>query len=310
MSIATEASEVTEATTETKANSIWDSAVCLCLVQSKPTVSRALKDDEYEVDADKDRTSARKKILDCVEYDMIGKVDRAFKAWLAIKALPTELLRSAMFPVSIPMVAEVDNELESYKAKRRELVDEFIAVYPDRVQEQQAALRSNFNASDYPFSSEMREAFSVSSHWVTFSTPASLKKIKATMFDDERAKMASSMEVASKKMEQAMAVSLKELTSHLAFRLTDSDDGKKRVLRESAVEKIREFLDTFRDRNITNDSELQEVVEKAESVLSGVSADSIRKDVLQKQTVQEEMAGIAETLNGMIEERGRRIILE
>ena len=298
------------AANEVRTTSIWDSAVCLCLIQCLPAMNRKLGDDEYEVDADKEFTSANKKILKCQEFDAIGRLDRTFKAWLRLKALPTDLLRSAMFPVSLPMVVEVDEALEHYKAKRAEAVEAFLVVYPERIEEQMAVLRSTFNDADYPTPEDMRDAFDVRSHWVTFETPASLKKIKSSMFEQERKKMSNAMEVASKKMEQAMAVALQELTGHLARSLTAKDDGKKRILRKSAIIKVQDFLSTFRDRNITNDDELLEQVEKAEAILDGVDSDRIRKSVLLEQSVRGTMGEIATSLNGLIEERGRRIILD
>jgi hypothetical protein len=67
-----------------------------------------------------------------------------------------------------------------------------------------------------------------------------------------------------------------ELVSHLRDRLEDQPDGKPQRLRESTVQKLRDFLATFDLRNVVDDQELKEQVDSARALLAGKTTDAIR----------------------------------
>jgi hypothetical protein len=69
-----------------------------------------------------------------------------------------------------------------------------------------------------------------------------------------------------------------ELVEHMIDRLSKDDDGKAKTFKTSTVENFKEFADLFAARNLTGDSELAALVEKAQKVMSGVDAKSLRTD--------------------------------
>jgi hypothetical protein len=102
-----------------------------------------------------------------------------------------------------------------------------------------------------------------------------------------------------------------ELVAHLRNRLTDQPDGMPQRLRESTVQKLREFLDTFDFRNVTNDEELKEQVERARALLTGTTTDAIRNTAELRARVREGMSEIAARLEPMITDRvGRKFRFE
>jgi hypothetical protein len=80
-------------------------------------VSRVLPDHEYEVDADKAMVRATKKILECPEYEFLLQLKRSIHRRLKTLALPGEILRAGVYPVSVPMVEEVEKELEAFSIR-------------------------------------------------------------------------------------------------------------------------------------------------------------------------------------------------
>ena len=101
------------------------------------------------------------------------------------------------------------------------------------------------------------------------------------------------------------------LVAHLRDRLTDQPDGTPQRLRESTLQKLREFLDTFDFRNVTNDQELKEQVERARALLTGTTTDAIRNTAELRSRVREGMADIANRLEPMITDRvGRKFRFE
>ena len=78
------------------------------------------------------------------------------------------------------------------------------------------------------------------------------------------------------------------------------------ALRESTLEKLRGFLATFDMRNVVDDQELREQVEKARSLLEGVSTDALRNMPLIRARVREGMAELATQVDALAGDRVSR----
>ena len=127
------------------------------------------------------------------------------------------------------------------------------------------------------------------------------------MFQHEREKAAERMAEAYTEVRQVLRQAMVELVAHLRDRLTDQSDGTQQRLRESTVQKLREFLETFDFRNVTDDQELKEQVERARHLLGGTTTDAIRNTGELRARVREGMAEIAQRLETMVSDRvGRK----
>src|SRR6266496_1520462 len=80
-------------------------------------VSRVLPDHEYQVDADKGMVRATKKILECPEYEFLLKLKRSIHRRLRTLALPGEILRAGVYPISVGMVQAVEKTLEDFSVR-------------------------------------------------------------------------------------------------------------------------------------------------------------------------------------------------
>src|SRR5947209_19251273 len=69
---------------------------------------------------------------------------------------------------------------------------------------------------------------------------------------------------------------MSELVNHMVERLDASENRKPKVFKKSTVANLGDFLATFDFRNIANDTELKEQVDKARVLLADVTADEIR----------------------------------
>ena len=114
------------------------------------------------------------------------------------------------------------------------------------------------------------------------------------------------MSEACKEIQQVMRASLLEMVNHLRDRLADQPDGKPQRLRESTLEKLRGFLATFDLRNVVDDQELKEQVEKARALLEGVSTDALRNMPLIRSRVREGMAELATQMDVLAGDRVSR----
>ena len=133
-----------------------------------------------------------------------------------------------------------------------------------------------------------------------------LREISARFFEEEREKAVVAMSEACTEIQQVMRASLLELVSHLRDRLGDQPDGKPQRLRESTLQKLRDFLGTFDLRNVVDDQELREQVEKARALLEGVSTDALRNMPLVRAFVREGMADVAAQMDVLAGDRVSR----
>jgi hypothetical protein len=209
------------------------------------------------------------------------------------------------------LVETVDERLREFKDKRSELAESFLTAYPRLCQEASGRLRTLYNPVDYPPVDEVRSRFTFSWQYVSYGVPEQLREISAQFFQEEREKAVVAMSQACSEIQQVMRTSLLELVNHLRDRLADQADGKPQRLRESTVQKLRDFLATFDLRNVVDDQELKEQVERARELLAGTTTDAIRNTTELRARVREGMAEISASLETMVTDRvGRKFRFE
>lgn len=265
--------------------------------------TRKVSSSQVEVDADKQLIRVSKTLLDSEELSAIKRLDGDLRRYLYETCLPFEV---GIHLLPLGLVETVDQKLREFDQKRRECIETFLDAYPGLCQQAAARLRTLYNPSDYPPIEFVRSRFTFSWQYVSFGVPGQLRELSARIFENEREKAARMMSEASVEIQQVLRASLAELVEHLRDRLTDQPDGKPRRLRESAVQKLRDFLDTFDFRNVTDDRQLKEQVEKARDLLGGVTTDAIRNTAEMRTRLKDGMAEIATRLDTMVVEGARR----
>lgn len=77
-------------------------------------------------------------------------------------------------------------------------------------------------------------------------------------------------------------------------------------MRESTLQKLRDFLGTFDLRNVVDDQELKEQVDRARALLEGVSTDALRNVPLVRARVRKGMAEVAAQMDALVGDRVSR----
>ena len=266
--------------------------------------SRKVSSAQVEVDADKNLIRVSKTLLDSPELQAIRRLDGELRHYLYDMCLPFE---PGIHLLPIGLIETVDARLHEFEAKREELVETFIAAYPRLCEEAARRLRTLYNPLDYPPVAEVRSEFTCSWQYISYGVPHQLREVSERMFQDERDKAAQRMSEAYTEVRQVLREAMAELVAHMRDRLTDQANGTPQRLRESTVQKLREFLDTFDFRNVTNDQELKEQVERARALLTGTTTDAIRNMAELRSRVREGMSEIAARLEPMVSDRvGRK----
>jgi hypothetical protein len=97
-----------------------------------------------------------------------------------------------------------------------------------------------------------------------------------------------------------------KLVEHLTERLSGDESGQPKTFRDTAITNLVEFFDRFRFMSLRSNSQLDALVEEAQRIVRGVSADALRgSDDLRRQ-VATNLSSVTAALDGMMIDRPRR----
>lgn len=262
---------------------------------------------QVQTDAEKTRMKLSKELIKAKEYDDIKSYFGELRQWIYLRTVPS-FFREGFQLTSLKAVDEIEAKMRKSQAEVAELVEKLIAVYPVKIDEAKAALNSQFNPADYPPAEILRQTFGLSWNYISFSTPEALP---AELRQAETEKLQKQMQDAGEQITEALRVGFQELIAHAVERLTPSDDGKPKVFRDTIIGRIQEFLDTFQNRNLLGDRELEDLVNKAQEILIGVAPDDLRKKEDVRQTTLAEFKKINDTLTEAITtQKSRKLNLD
>ena len=205
---------------------------------------------------------------------------------------------------------QVEARLKQFAAKRPELVEAFVAVYPALCEQAPNRFRALHDPRDFLPLERVRAAFSFHWRYISFGVPEKLREVAPELWDEERNKVAQMMTQAAAEAQQVLRSAMAELVQHLADRLEDGPDGKPARFHKTTVSKLLEFLDTFEFRNVTDDAELERLVGQARSLLGGVTVKDLKSTAELREHVRAGMSGIAAKLDTLVIRGGRKFRFE
>ena len=256
-------------------------------------------------DADTDKLGVSATLLDSPELVAIRQADTSLRKWLKNTCLPSfdagfMIVPNKLFKVTRAKLNDFKNNV------RPALVEDFIKAYPELVKKSKAALGS-LSEDDYYLSvDEARKAFDFEWYAVDFGVPGKLKKIDAEAYAEELEKAEAQIKNAAVEVTAVMRQACFELVNHLKERLEPGKEGKPKILKESAINNLKEFLNNFDLRNVTNDKALAGEVAKIKSLLNGTDAVSLRTSDEFRSKILKGMENVAGTLGTMVEEKAGR----
>ncbi len=287
-------------------SALWKNAVCLVLTLRKLGIKRTVREDVLAVETDRALVKVTKVILACPEYKEITKLDAQILKRLSSYTLPSSL-RPGIYLVPTALLEEVDEVIVSFKETRDSLIDSFVRVYPQRVDEARRKLADLYNEADYPGVDTVKAGFLFECQYLTFDLPGTLSTLSERLLkretDNVSRKVGQMLDEAKATLREAMA----ELVDHLMERLTPDTNGKAKTCKASTVTNLMDFLDRFDARNLGQDFDLQKLVNQAKGLLSGMDPASIRKDDSVATVVREGMRAIKSQLDALLVEKPSRV---
>lgn len=260
--------------------------------------------ESVQTDADKKRMKLSKELIRAEEYDAIKSYIGELRQWVYQRTVPS-FFREGFQLASLKAVSEIEGRMKKARVELAALVDKLVEVYPARIEEARVALNSQFNPGDYPPADVLRQMFDIDWNWISFTIPDDLP---AELKEAEANKLQQKFKDAGEQITEALRVGFQELIKHAADKLKPGEDGKPKIFRDTLIGNIQEFIDTFQQRDLMNDVELQRLVDKAQEILIGVSPEDLRKNEEIKESTRKEFESIASQLDAMIVTKKGRVM--
>jgi len=183
-------------------------------------------------------------------------------------------------------------------------VDEFAAKYQKYIKEAREILEPDgmFNKADYP--SDIKGLFSI--HWRFFDL-AIPSQLSDSLKEQEQEQFNNIMEQTKNLGIHALRKAFSDIVADLHDTLTGKLDGEKKRMNQTKLDKVAEFLDLFKSKNVFNDSDLEKLIVEAQELTVGIESKELSKDKELAEALAEEMAKIKNTLGGMVENYERKI---
>lgn len=257
--------------------------------------------------AEGDFLSARKKLLDTKHA--------AYKEVTAVRGKVGTYWKSLTLPFPEPGVRlirqhEVERFNQQMASYRTELHDAVICLDRHYAELKSAARRrlgDLFDENDYPAS--LCGLFDLAWDFPNVEAPDYLLQLNPAIYEQERNRVAGRFEEAVRMAEQAFINELAKLIEHLTERLSDNGTGERKIFRDSAITNLTEFFNRFRQLNVRSNEQLDALVERAQHIVNGVEAQSLRDNNALRQHVATQFSQVQSVIDGMLVDRPRRRII-
>jgi hypothetical protein len=206
---------------------------------SSGTARKVSGGDVLETDADKSLLRVSKQLLNSAELDAIRKADTGMRTFIYNTCHPFE---SGVYLLPHGLIESTVQRCDEYAQTRAGLVEKFLEAYPGLCELAARQLGSLYETRDYPSVETLRGRFFFDYSIRTFSTPGQLRTVSAEMYQREVQKAQRQIQDAAREITALMRSELAELVNHLTEKLTPGDDGKPRILRNTAIDNLQEFL--------------------------------------------------------------------
>lgn len=212
--------------------------------------------------------------------------------------------RSYLIPIAL--VGAVDAMLQAAQLELEVEARLVGARYARLVEEQRQRLGPLFNPRSYPSERDVAEAWGIDWQYVSFAAPERLETVDRAVYESSVRKWDAKLGEAYAEVRDALRTELRWFTAEFARRLTPTEAGTVKVVHgRTLLRDLREFLDTFEMRNITDDADVAAVVEDVRRLTYGYEGRELNNNAAVRAELRASMEEATARLDGMIT-TGRR----
>lgn len=255
-------------------------------------------------------------------HGAVGEVGRVVKRILAgadgkLKDVRSafNLIRIRHYDLTLPLVADSAanrkrgarllphklfqtylGELTAQRRKAMNLLEDFLAEYPNLISQAKGNLGSMVNDAEYPTVEEVRASFRVTFDFQPIPSGAGFKGLPDNLADRLSLALQDRQQKMFETARKAMWQEVRGRVEHIVDRLADQETKFK----ASTVKNVRELITLLPGWNVAGEAEADEVVADIKAMLDGVDA-TVLRDHLGK---REEVMGKARTIVGKLDQWG------
>jgi len=256
---------------------------------------------------DQEWLTATKKLVSPQSLKPICTVGYSARAWLYYRSLPFPIPGLSFIPRDL--INRVDDKLVRFKSEFHQAVEIFLCEYSELRESARHFLGDLFNEVDYPVNISSR--FKFAWRFVVLDIPNGDSKILAPeVYAREKEKFLETMEEARMMGINALREEFASIVGHISERFTNAGDSKPKMFKNSTVDSFYDYFQTFKDRNIFEDSELVDLVERAQGILNGTSAEQIRSEADLKEKIRTDMTEIESSMAELLKRPRRQIVMD
>jgi len=246
---------------------------------------------------------------------LIDTKNATYRTLTTLKSQASGYWRSMTLPYpqdGIRLIKQSD--IAAFEDKMREFKEQLSAAaanlqleYESIKEAAREKLGDLFNPADYP--PTLEGVFDIKWEYPPIEPPNYLMTFNPELYQQEQSRIQQRFETAVIMAENAFAEQLQDMIAHLVERLTDEPDGTKKKLQKSAIENFKEFYDNFRRVNIRSNAQLEQLINQANEIVSGVDVTELRKDGSLRQNLSAQMTNVKAALDNMITNAPRRRVM-
>lgn len=246
---------------------------------------------------------------------LINTKHTAYRAATTIKAQAQSYLRGISLPYpqhGIRLIRRDDVEtfegrMNSFRDRLAEAVANLRDHYGALKADARERLGELYDNSDYP--ATLDNVFSLNWEYPSVEPPRYLMRFNPELYAQEQQRIQQRFEQAVVLAESAFAERLQELVTHLQERLHDSPDGQPKKFQSVTIENFQTFYNEFKRLNVRGNTELDALIQRANNLVSGVNVTELRGSAHLRETLNTQMADVAQSLDRLMQNAPRRRVM-
>jgi hypothetical protein len=269
----------------------------------KPTTSRKadIEEGNFE-DVDISMLRLSKEIIDSPELKKIESYDSQTYTYVKRVSMPFLEGMRGFYTLYPSQVEKIHDYLTERSEGRKVLINAFIEEYPRLVLEAKKRLGKMFEPADYPAPEALPDSFGAKWRFVSIDVCPELKDIDEKIWREQSIAMKKDWEDLWFTLRETLRISLKKMLDHFSETLRGEKDGVPKRFKTTTIEKIQEFLSTFATRDITNDADLESVVEATKALLGSFDPEDIRYSSKDSDDVKQTVVDVRQAVASGFEE--------
>lgn len=181
---------------------------------------------------------------------------------------------------------EYSQAMREFQSQWEPAVADFLAQYPQLIEQAKQKLNGLFNADDYPSPRSMREKFAINFNVLPMPTA---QDFRVELGDAETARIKAEIEQAvNESLQTAMGDvwnRIREVVAHMHERLTAYNDSRMSFFLNTLVSNISDLLEILPSLNITQDADLSAIAQKMTALTEHTPEQLRENDGVRQETI-------------------------